>query len=296
MSENGDENGSKKLTILGAPTDYGVDRRGVDMGPSAVRYAGLVESLRADGHDVNDAGDVDAPRDGGESGEGAAKRASEAVADRVADATEDSVPVVVGGDHSVSIGTLVGASRNVDDLGVLWFDAHADFNTRETTPSGNVHGMALAAAAGHGSFAGEWPESVDGSNVAVVGVRDLDDGERENLRSSEVTVFTMSDIDRRGIGDVTEDALEAVSADTDALHVSLDMDWLDPDEAPGVGTSVVGGVTYREAHMALEMVSESDATVRSVDLVEVNPVLDESNRTAELGVELIGSLFGRTVY
>lgn len=287
------------LSVLGVPTDYGVNRRGVDMGPSAVRYAGLVDELEEIGVSVTDRGDVNArPSCPIECEEPSLfeeiRDVTGRVADSVAEAAHDSVPLVVGGDHSVSIGSVKGSSRDAD-TGVLWLDAHGDFNTPSTSPSGNVHGMGLAAALGYGGFSDEdWAlSSVEPSDAAVVGARSLDEGERENLRDSEVSVYTMSEIDSRGVADVIEDALAVI--DADGLHVSLDMDWLSPDEAPGVGTPVRGGVTYREAHLAMENIAEH-AEVRSADLVEVNPVLDNSNRTAELGVELVASLFGKTVF
>jgi len=289
-----------ELEIHGVPTDYGANRRGVDMGPSAVRYAGIVDALAEDGHKVTDEGNVEVPlcdESGGPVGlepeEGEARRVYERVADRVADSTDSGrVPVTIGGDHSVSMGSLLGTARGSESVGVLWLDAHADFNTRETTPSGNVHGMVLAAATGYGSFGGEWSESIDASNVALVGLRDVDGGERENLHDSDASSFTIPYIDREGIASVVEKALG--STGSDSLHVSLDMDLLDPNEAPGVGTPVEGGVTYREAHTALEIISE-EASVRSADLVETNPVLDESNRTAKLAVKLLRSLFGKKV-
>jgi len=289
-----------ELEIHGVPTDYGANRRGVDMGPSAVRYAGIVDALAEDGHKVTDEGNVEVPlcdESGGSVGlepeEGEARRVYERVADRVADSTDsERVPVTIGGDHSVSMGSLLGTARGSESVGVLWLDAHADFNTRETTPSGNVHGMALAAATGYGSFGGEWSESIDASNVALVGLRDVDGGERENLHDSDASSFTIPYIDREGIASVVERALG--STGSDSLHVSLDMDLLDPNEAPGVGTPVEGGVTYREAHTALEIISE-EANVRSADLVEISPVLDESNRTAKLAVKLLRSLFGKKV-
>jgi arginase len=294
------------VRIIGVPTDYGASRRGVDMGPSAIRYAGLADELAALGLDVDDVGDLSVPRIG------AAERSApgrpdakylDAVASvcrRLADETAAAVddgetPLVLGGDHSLAIGTLVGVSRDAD-VGVVWFDAHGDFNTPATTPSGNVHGMSLAAALGRGEFADvPWARAagLDASSVALVGVRDLDAGERRSLRESDVSVYTVSDIDDRGITAVVDDALDVASSGTDAVHVSLDLDWLDPTEAPGVGTPVRGGVTYREAHAALERVADAD--LRSLELVEVNPILDDHNRTAELAVELAASGLGKRI-
>ncbi|MFB6107384.1 MAG: arginase [Haloplanus sp.] len=295
------------VRIIGVPTDYGASRRGVDMGPSAIRYAGLGDALEALGVETVDVGDLPARRveeatATADPGRSDAKylRAVESVctrlADEVADALADgTLPLVLGGDHSLAIGSLAGSARETS-LGVVWFDAHGDFNTPATTPSGNVHGMSLAAAPGRGEFAETpWARAagLDAGHVALVGVRDLDPGERAALRDSDVTAFTMSDVDDRGITAVVEDALDVATTGTDGLHVSLDLDWLDPTEAPGVGTPVRGGVTYREAHAALERVA--DAGPRSLELVEVNPILDDHNRTAELAVELAASALGKRI-
>jgi arginase len=204
-------------------------------------------------------------------------------------------PLVLGGDHSVAIGSVVGSARDAD-VGVLWFDAHGDLNTPATTPSGNVHRMALAAILGLGEFAdAPWANAagVDPETVALVGVRDLDPGEREAIRDHDIAAFSISEIDDRGITAVVADPLDAARG-RDGVHVSLDLDWLDPTEAPGVGTPVRGGVTYREAHAALERVAEA-TTVRSLELVEVNPILDDHNRTAELAVELAASALGKSI-
>ncbi len=295
---------SRPVHVLGVTMDLGADRRGVDMGPSAIRYAGLAEAVEAADRACLDAGDVPVPRPDrdGESDDPRAKHLDETavVTRRVADAVTESladgaVPVVLGGDHSVAMGT-VGASAGDDDLGVVWFDAHGDFNTPATTPSGNVHGMVLSALLGVGDFA-PWARAphVDPENVALVGVRSLDGDERRLLRESPVSVFTMSDVDDRGLPEVVDEALAVVTTDTAGLHVSLDLDWLDPGEAPGVGTPVRGGVSYREAHAAMEQVARHPETLRSMDLVEVNPILDERNRTAELACELTASALGRRI-
>jgi len=294
------------VRLIGVPTDYGANRRGVDMGPSAIRYAGLAERLEAVAA-CEDGGDLVATRPeetdpGTDEFDGRARFLS-AVKDvvarletRVADAIADgTTPLVLGGDHSIAIGSLRGVARGAD-VGVVWFDAHGDFNTPETTPSGNVHGMSLAATLGAGAFAGvEWAEAgIDPANVALVGLRDLDAGERRALTASDVATYTMNDIDERGIASVVDEALAVAAGAGDGLHVSLDLDWLDPDEAPGVGTPVRGGATYREAHAAMEAVAGTDA-LRSMDVVEVNPIMDEHNRTAELATELVASAFGRRV-
>lgn len=297
------------VRIIGAPTDYGQDRRGVDMGPSAIRYAGLADALASAGVDVADAGDLRVPRaeerdpDSRQPSVGRAKflRETEEVTTDLAERVAESIdagetPLVLGGDHSVAIGSLRGSARDAS-IGAVWFDAHGDYNTPTTSPSGNVHGMPLAAALGHAEWEGvDWANApgLREENVAYVGLRALDDTEREAIRGSDLTAYTMSDIDERGITDVVEAALSVAADGVDGIHVSLDMDWLDPTIAPGVGTPVRGGVTYREAHHAMELVAESDA-LRSIEVVEVNPVLDESNETASLAAELSASAFGKRI-
>jgi arginase len=295
---------SRPVQIIGAPMDYGADRRGVDMGPSAIRYADLADGLVSAGGDPHDAGDLLVPRaeerDPGDERakflpeiEDVCSRLSDEVAGAIADGR---LPLVLGGDHAVAIGSMAGSARNAD-IGVVWLDAHGDFNTPESSPSGNVHGMPLAAALGRGAFADlPWANApgLREENVALVGLRNLDDHEREAIRDSDMTAFPMSEIDERGITAVVEDAVDVASANTDGVHVSLDVDWLDPDEAPGVGTPVRGGATYREAHAALEVIAERDV-MRSFELVEVNPILDESNRTAEIAAELAASAMGKRI-
>ncbi|ADJ15598.1 arginase [Halalkalicoccus jeotgali] len=300
---------NERVRVIGAPLDYGADRRGVDMGPSAIRYAGLAGELAASGRTAVDRGDLSVPRaeerdpDAETPVRGSAKFLREVrdVCERLSEAVEDTLaagefPLVLGGDHSIAIGSIQGSSRNAD-VGVIWFDAHGDFNTPETSPSGNVHGMPMAAALGHGSFAGtDWANApgVDPENVVLVGLRSLDEKERLAIRESPVTAYTMSDIDERGITAVTEEALEVAGSAADGIHVSLDMDWLDPKEAPGVGTPVRGGVTYREAHAALEIVANRKV-LRSLEVVEVNPILDSGNETASLAVELAASALGKRI-
>ncbi|GCF12560.1 arginase [Haloarcula mannanilytica] len=301
----------QQVRILGVPMDLGADRRGVDMGPSAIRYGGLADQLASAGIDCIDGGDIAVPRpeesdpDAGGLSSGRAKffRETKEVCEDVATAVnatllEGQFPLVLGGDHSIGIGTMAGAARDDEELGVIWFDAHGDFNTPETTPSGNIHGMSLAAVLGDGAFADhDWAHTpeIREENVVIVGLRDVDDGERRRLYESDVTAFTMSDIDTRGAPEVVAEALEIATDGTDGMHVSLDLDWLDPTEAPGVGTPVRGGVSYREAHIAMEYVAEHHDQLRSMEMVEVNPILDEHNRTAELGCELVASAFGKRV-
>jgi arginase len=299
-----------EIRVIGVPMDLGADRRGVDMGPSAVRYAGLDGRLDELGHEVTDAGNVAVPPpetrepDAGPPPEGHAKYLEETaeVSRRLREEVESSLadgafPLALGGDHSISIGS-VGGSATVGSTGVVWFDAHADFNTPETTPSGNVHGMPLAALLGGGHFDGrEWANAptVSEENVAIVGLRSVDDRERDRLNDSDVTGYTMGEIDERGFAAVCEEAFGVATDGTDGIHVSFDMDLVDPGEAPGVGTPVRGGITYREAHTAMDHVDERFDAVRSMDVVEVNPILDSHNRTAELAVDLLGNGFGERV-
>jgi arginase len=304
---------TEEARIIGAPSDYGANRRGVDMGPSAVRYAGLQAELEDAGVTCTDRGDVTAPpaetqdADKRVPEQGRAKFVDEveAVSHEVAEEVEAAIadgatPLVVGGDHSVAIGSLRGAAADAE-IGTVWFDAHADLNAPSTSPSGNVHGMPMAAALGHRDFAGvDWANApgLNEENVVWVGLRSVDDREAADVRESAGTAFTMSDIDEHGIDDVAERAMAIASDGVDGVHVSLDLDWLDPNEAPGVGTPVRGGVTYREAHRAMEIVAEHDASedlLRSMELVEVNPILDEHNETASLATELGASALGKRI-
>jgi arginase len=306
--------GAEHVNLIGIPMDLGANRRGVDMGPSAIRYAGLQERIRELGLEVSDSGDVHVPfadecDPESEDPDCRGARYLDETKDACVDLRErvrrvldrGQFPIVLGGDHSLSIGSVGGSAADVDDLGLIWFDAHGDINTPENSPSGNLHGMPLAALFGYGSFKGkEWAHepSLQEQNLVYVGLRRLDAGEKEVISDSEITAFTMRDIDRTNIGAVVEQALEVATVGTEAIHVSLDMDWVNPTEAPGVGTPVPGGVTYREAHLAMETIAQrnlEDSVVRSMDLVEVNPILDEQNRTAELACELAASLLGKSV-
>ncbi|MFC7056988.1 arginase [Halovenus salina] len=301
----------RTVETLGVPMDLGADRRGVDMGPSAIRYGGLNAEFDAIERSIVDGGDLSVPHpeegdpEGGTQLGGKAKYAEETrtvcerVAQRVSAVRDDGrFPLVLGGDHSIAIGGVNGVTDG-ESTGVIWFDAHGDLNTPQTTPSGNIHGMPLAALLGRGVFADKsWahcPE-IDEENVAMVGLRSLDEGERSYIRDSNIHAYPISEIDQRGITAVTEEAIDAVTADTDQLYVSLDMDFLDPDEAPGVGTPVRGGVTYRESHAALEMVQDKAGdSLCGMDVVEVNPILDRENRTAELACELAASALGKRI-
>ncbi len=296
------------IDVIGAPMDLGANRRGVDMGPSAIRYAGLRRRLQDLGLEVTDAGNVQVPfPDECETGQEGLRYADEirSVCHRLTEKVRESLrqgrfPLVLGGDHSLAIGTVRGSARGAR-LGLLWFDAHGDINTPSSSPSGNLHGMPIAALLGHGTFSDEaWAcaTNLREQDVVYIGLRRLDPEEQTVIRESNMTAFTMRNIDREGIGTVVEQALETATETTEALHVSLDMDWVNPTEAPGVGTPVPGGVTYREAHLAMETIAERhrrDDLLRSMDIVEVNPILDEQNRTAELASELAASALGKTV-
>lgn len=295
----------RTIEVIGVPMDLGGNRRGVDMGPSAIRYAGLVPRLRAMGYTVRDRGNLRVPDPGEERAHPPDPKAhfhqeivavAEELAERVATvARAGHFPLVLGGDHSLAIGTLAGLARAGRRPGVLWIDAHPDINAPETSPSGNVHGMPLAVALGlaREPFPPDLRASVDPKRCVVVAIRDVDSGEREHIRASGVTALTMADIDRLGMGPVMEKAL-AVAGQGNGIHLSLDMDALDPNEAPGVGTPVRGGVTYREAQLAMEMVAATGRLV-SMEVAEVNPVLDRANATAALAVELIASALGLTI-
>jgi arginase len=307
---------SKAVEIVGVPMDLGGNRRGVDMGPSAIRYAGLRDRLASLGYSVRDRGNVGvADRDQGASDfrptderDMATARRRPAhhveeiirVAEELAAVVADieragAIPLVLGGDHSMSMGTLAGIARAGRRPGVIWMDAHGDSNTVRTSPSGNVHGMPFAVALGLADepFPKSLRGSVDGRNSTLVAIRAVDTGEKENIKAAGVTPITMADIDRMGIGPAMEKAI-AVASRGDGIHLSLDMDAIDPDEAPGVGTPVRGGLTYREAQLAMEMLAAS-GKLRSLEVAEVNPILDQGNRTALLAVELVASALGQTI-
>jgi arginase len=300
----------QKIRIIGVPMDLGQSRRGVDMGPSALRVAGLQSRLKQLGHQVEDVGNV-AVKQAEEMhyGEKNAKYLDE-IAETckgLAEITEKTLdegflPLVLGGDHSIAVGSCSGVSdffrRQKKQIGYLWLDAHGDMNTPESSPSGNVHGMPLAALIGYGApelvlLLGYKPK-VEPRNVAIIGVRDLDAKERRLVKESGVHAFTMRDVDERGMREVMSEALRIASDDTDGIAVSLDMDFMDPGDAPGVGTPVRGGVTYREGHLAMEMIADSKAMV-SLEVVEINPVIDLHNKTALLGVEMILSALGKKI-
>ena len=300
----------RKIRVIGVPLDLGQSRRGVDMGPSAVRVAGLEARLEEIGHVVEDGGNVTvAIAEQKKQGHAHAKYLKEITdtctkeAELVVKILENGkVPIVLGGDHSVAAGTVAGVAefyrRQGQKIGLLWIDAHSDINTPDTSPSGNVHGMPLAAIMGLGppelANIFNFTPKVSPENCVLIGVRDIDSIEKENIRRAGVEVFTMRDIDERGMRAVMEEALRMAGRGTTGYHVSLDMDWIDPEDAPGVGTPVRGGATYREAHLAMEIIADHGRML-SFEIVEVNPVIDEHNRTADLAVELTLSAFGKKI-
>lgn len=297
-----------QIDLIGVPMDFGAGRRGVDMGPSAIRYAGLNESIYALGHRIHESGNIAVPIPEMCQSDAEPKlRNLDCIVPvscnlmaRVSEIFEEGhFPITLGGDHSLSLGTIKGAAKH-KKIGVLWIDAHTDFNTPDTTPSGNIHGMPLAALTGRGDprlvGLGDEPKgAISAARVAVVGARDIDPGERENLREAGVRVFSMHEVDSYGINTVMQQALDIVTRGTEGVYLSFDMDSIDPLYAPGVGTPVQGGLSYREAHLICEMVAESNKLV-GMDFVEVNPILDDRNKTAELAVELILSALGKRVW
>ncbi len=296
-----------RIRIIGAPIDLGADRRGVDIGPNAIRYAGLNDQLQHLGHSVHDVGNLQVPPYGSYPiGNLRLKYLEpiieivEALADQVTEALqEQEVPLILGGDHSIALGSVSGVAKVHKNVGVLWIDAHADFNTEETTPSGNIHGMILSALSGLGNKQltdiGGWSPKIDMEHIVIIGARDLDREEQDLLRKHHIHVFTMSDIDHQGIASVMNQAIAIAGANDNPIHVSLDMDSLDPHEAPGVGTPVRGGLSYREAHFAMELVAQAHKMV-SMDIVEVNSILDRENATAQLAVELVLSALGKKIF
>lgn len=297
----------KELRIIGVPSDLGQGRRGVDMGPSAIRYAGLSAKLENLGYKVEDLGNINVPTP-----EMKDQRKHERLrylhevtqvatdlCQKVGAVIEQGhLPIILGGDHSIAIGSVAGIAQKSKNYGVIWFDAHGDMNTAETTPSGNIHGMPLAISLGYGHDElvniGGSKQKIKPENVVLVGIRSIDEDEAKLIKQAGVRCITMAEIDRRGMADVMAEAIQIATDGTDGVHLSLDLDSLDPMFAPGVGTPVYGGVTYREGHLAMEMLAASDRLV-SVDVVEVNPILDKQNQTALMAVELVESLFGKTV-
>jgi arginase len=300
----------KKVKIIGVPMDLGAGRRGVDMGPSAIRIAGLNQAIALLGYEVTDVGNVHVnPPEALTQSTARARFLPEiaAAAEELALMVEaalgdEALPVILGGDHSIAIGSASGLAsfyrKQEKKIGIIWLDAHTDVNTPETTPSGNIHGMPLAALLGRGArqlteVAGFAPKVLP-ENAVVIGARSVDPGERELIKTLNIRVFTMSEVDERGMADIIEEAIEIASRNTAGFHVTMDMDFIDPFYAPGVGTPERGGATYREGHLAMEKMSDS-GHVLSVELTEVNPVYDTTNQTAQLAVEFILSALGKKI-
>lgn len=283
--------------------DLGQLRRGVDMGPSAIRYAGIENRLQQLDHYVEDLGDIEIGRateqidiQTGLRNLDLIAAKTKLLAEKVDEVVEKGAyPLILGGDHSIAIGTLAGLLQHYDHLGVIWYDAHGDLNTPETSPSGNIHGMSLAVALGYGHPSllevGGVHKKLQPENIVIIGARSLDKGERELIKEKGIKVYTMHEIDRIGMTKVMEETISYLKERTDGVHLSLDLDGLDPTDAPGVGTPVMGGISYRESHLAMEILAESKM-ITSAEFVEVNPILDERNRTADAAVALMGSLFG----
>lgn len=301
----------KIVRLIGAPLDLGAGRRGVDMGPSAFRVADIHQKIRDLGYTVDDVGDVTASvpetRDPGSPRLKYLKEIRETclrIRGTIEKAlAEGALPIVLGGDHSIAMGTIAGSARHFrktkQKLGLVWLDAHADANTAATSPSGNIHGMPMAIALGLGdpdllSINGAKGPMVEGSRAAIVGLRDVDAAERANVAKVGIGAFTMRDIDEKGMRSVMEEAIARATNGTAGIHVSVDLDAVDPEDAPGVGTAAPGGISYREMHLAMEMLADTKKIV-SAEFVEVNPILDRSNMTAKLGVELICSLLGKKI-
>lgn len=300
---------NQRIEIIGAPSTFGQKKLGVNLGPDAIRYAGLLARLKRMGHDVIDKGNIEVPNLDVEkfhSNQEGLRNYNEiiTVSENLSKAVSETVkngnfPLTLGGDHSIAVGSISGISQYYNNLGVIWYDAHGDLNVPEESPSGNVHGMPLRILAGDGPdelvHLNGFTPKVKPENIVLIGMRDLDKGEREYIKDQNIKTFTMADIDRFGIQEVIERSLEYLkSRNIDGLHFSLDVDALDPTETPGTGTRVLGGLSYRESHFALELLSESKL-VTSMDLVEVNPLIDHLNSTAEQAVALLGTFFGETL-
>jgi len=287
--------------------DLGQTRRGVDMGPSAIRYAGVSERLESLNYVVHDEGDIRVEiKERAQSDTESNLKNLKAVADgneKLSQKVDEAIrsnrfPLVLGGDHSIAIGTLAGVSKHYKNLGVIWYDAHGDLNTAETSPSGNIHGMPLAVSLGIGhptlTNIGGYCPKVKPENIVIIGARSLDEGERILIKENGIKVYTMHEVDRLGMTKVMEETISYLKERTDGVHLSLDLDGLDPEAAPGVGTPVAGGLSYRESHLAMEMLSESNI-ITSAEFVEINPILDEKNKTADVAVALMSSLLGDTL-
>ncbi|WP_323703963.1 arginase [Mammaliicoccus sp. Dog046] len=295
----------KNIEIIGAPTAFGQRKLGVNFGPDALRYAGLIERLENIGHTVIDKGNVESPNidmKKYKSEQEGLRNLDEVISfsenlyKSVNETKENgNFPLILGGDHSLSIGSIAGISKHYENLGVIWYDAHGDLNTLDSSPSGNIHGMPLRVLLGDGDNTltniGGYKNKVKHENIVLIGMRDLDDGEKEFIRKNDIRTYTMADIDKLGMSHVISETIAYLKDKTDGIHLSLDVDALDPVETPGTGTTVPGGATYRESHLAMEMLHDSELIV-SADLVEVNPLIDQCNKTAHQAIGLMGSFFG----
>jgi arginase len=298
----------KNINIIGAPSTFGQRKLGVNFGPDAIRYAGIVDRIRRIGYTVVDKGNIDVPEinlDKFNSEQEGLRNIDEIVqvSENLSNAVSESVqsgafPLILGGDHSIAIGSISGISKHYENLGIIWYDAHGDLNVPEESPSGNIHGMPLRILAGDGDDrlvnVSNYTPKVKPENIILIGMRDLDTGEREYIKNNNIKTYTMADIDRLGIQQVINEAIDHLKDKTDGIHLSLDVDALDPVETPGTGTRVLGGLNYRESHFALELLHNSQL-ITSMDLVEVNPLIDQNNHTAEQAVGLVGSFFGETL-
>lgn len=299
---------NKTVEIIGAPSTYGQRKLGVNLGPDVIRYAGIEERIKAIGLNVKDSGNITVPKIDLEKFNSEQKglrnleeiiETSNTLSDAVSNSIENNhFPLILGGDHSIAIGSISGVSKHYENLGIIWYDAHGDLNIPEESPSGNIHGMPLRVLAGEGDERlvniSNYSPKIKTENIVLIGMRDLDEGERRYIKEHDIKTYTMAEVDRFGIKQVIEDTIEYLQTKTDGIHLSLDVDALDPVETPGTGTRVLGGLTYRESHFALELLHNSKC-ITSMDLVEVNPLIDHNNDTAKQAVCLVGSFFGETL-
>ena len=299
---------NKTVEIIGAPSTFGQRKLGVNLGPDAIRYAGIVARIEAIGLTVKDSGNINVPElnlNKFNSEQQGLRNLEEIIetSETLSQSVSNSIsnnhfPLILGGDHSIAIGSISGVSKHYENLGVIWYDAHGDLNIPEESPSGNIHGMPLRILAGDGDDKlvniANYATKVKPENIVLIGMRDLDVGERQYIKDNNIKTYTMAEVDRYGIKQVIEETIDYLKEKTDGIHLSLDVDALDPVETPGTGTRVLGGLTYRESHFALELLHNSNL-VTSMDLVEVNPLIDHNNDTAEQAVGLVGSFFGETL-
>lgn len=299
---------NKTVEIIGAPSTFGQRKLGVNLGPDAIRYASIVARIEAIGLTVKDSGNINVPElnlnkfnseQQGLRNLEEIIETSETLSQSVSNSLSNNhFPLILGGDHSIAIGSISGVSKHYENLGVIWYDAHGDLNIPEESPSGNIHGMPLRILAGDGDDKlvniANYAPKIKPENIVLIGMRDLDVGERQYIKDNNIKTYTMAEVDRYGIKQVIEETIDYLKEKTDGIHLSLDVDALDPVETPGTGTRVLGGLTYRESHFALELLHNSNL-VTSMDLVEVNPLIDHNNDTAEQAVGLVGSFFGETL-